>query len=615
VTEEEEPRSVADDPRGGVVENAVRIGELLAGRYAVEQELGRGTMAFVVKARDHVTEELVACKIPIDNSAYRVDGLIDQYRLLRKLKSPQLPGLFAMERHKTEESSFEFLVLEFIEGQPLDVWAPGQTLRHRMTALAAIAETVQVLAAEGTGHGDLWAPNVVVQPGGRVVLIDPDGSEYSSSRRARGTAAVTGGGDHDLPGLQAIVQDLISVAERDVIRSVFESFSRQGAPRLSSGQIASAVRFAMSLPFLPGERDLATRAQDYRLRVLEDERMFLEICKLRHSAFVDASSMLGRLTETFGITLQRHPDFPPGDELLQKHELPSAHTPTSGLYARRVIADFPHGDRLDLYFNGKGGFRKPWPHADRRGLIDTGLFQVVREGKPVLAQTLELWFRENAVVLVVAEPSRYLPFDESIVERALRVVTEQLVPGLESPRLFSKAQTYGMSAVAQDYLTVKGWLEARGRPVPDVTDDQWRASFVEMVLSGSPALRSTGLKTYHSRLTSFFAVPPTSAARLELVRAAALDFQNVFGGDFSPFYRLDVQPDESSGQLNVTFEGGSLRHSFDMGAGTPAMRARLHADAQGGRSQVTKIKSWREEVNDLRKVFEDAPGNGREKGK
>src|SRR5215218_6079658 len=93
----------------------------LAGRYAVERELGRGGMATVYLARDQRHERLVAVKV-LDRELGAVLGaerFLAEIRVTANLQHPNLLPLF----DSGEANGLLYYVMPYIE---------GETLRHRL---------------------------------------------------------------------------------------------------------------------------------------------------------------------------------------------------------------------------------------------------------------------------------------------------------------------------------------------------------------------------------------------------------------------------------------------------------------------------------------------------
>lgn len=526
-------------------------------------------MAYVVRARDTLTEEIVACKIPLDESEMRAQALRRQYQLFRNLKSRNLQALFAFERHRGTAREFDFLVFEFVAGQNLEKWHPGTSLRRRLEVLATIAETLAALATEGAVHGDLGLPNVVVDQSQRVVLIDPEPDEYGSSVSRTNPGART----LDLSGLRWIAEELLPAGrDRDVVRGLLHRMSLPDVRSLTANEVGGAIRHVLSLPFLPGESEmLGAVATAYTKKVTDDRATFAKIVDLRDLAFRNVCDLLKRIVAPLGIHVDETldgPIRPTTSTLVLQAEVRSIELGRGQLHHRSIVCTSTHGDTLGIYINPETEIRKPWPFPERPGLISRGTLNVVRDGKQVFKHDLEIWIRNEAPVILVVEPGRYRPFDASVLERATLVLIEQLLPGLEAPVVVEKTSRPWFSLRLNFMNNVKGWCERRKTKVPKV-DDEWHKVFLEMVFSVDVRFP---VMTSIAPLRRFFELPLGSAARLTLVREAVNAFRQAYGQDFSPLYCVDVSVvDEIDGRLRVVFEGGALKHSFEVDVATTAM--------------------------------------------
>jgi serine/threonine-protein kinase len=147
-------------------------GTVLAGVYEVRGLLGSGGMAQVFDARDRALDRRVAVKIAWPNavSALRAEG-----RALAALQHPSVVGVF----HAGTQGDLEYLVLEYIAGESLRAHLDERRLEGAplpidagLALVRAIAGALAVVHGAGLSHRDLKPDNVMVAPGGRVVLTD-----------------------------------------------------------------------------------------------------------------------------------------------------------------------------------------------------------------------------------------------------------------------------------------------------------------------------------------------------------------------------------------------------------------------------------------------------------
>lgn len=164
-------------------------GDVISGRYRLEQSIGAGGMGVVWRARDDLLERQVAvkCARPDDNRAAR--RLRSEARNAGRLHHPNIVGVFDF----VEEDGVCWIVMEYVPSRSLaqivaerGPLAPGET-----GAIGRqIADALAASHAEGVVHGDVTPENVLVTAGGTAKLTD-----YGISRAlwSDGSHSLTGG--------------------------------------------------------------------------------------------------------------------------------------------------------------------------------------------------------------------------------------------------------------------------------------------------------------------------------------------------------------------------------------------------------------------------------------
>lgn len=149
---------------------STRFGSLLAGRYTIERELGRGGMATVYLARDSKHERAVAIKVldPELGAVLGVERFLSEIKVTANLQHPNLLPLF----DSGEVGGRLFYVMPYIE---------GETLRHRLqrerqlpvdeavNMTVMIAGALEFAHSRGVIHRDLKPENILLQAGQPVV--------------------------------------------------------------------------------------------------------------------------------------------------------------------------------------------------------------------------------------------------------------------------------------------------------------------------------------------------------------------------------------------------------------------------------------------------------------
>ncbi|MGC4031682.1 MAG: hypothetical protein QM754_08110 [Tepidisphaeraceae bacterium] len=130
----------------------------------IEQEL---TLGKTWRGRDAAGREVVLKRLPNDCLRVgRVHPVVAQ-RLMRLREAP-VAGLAQMIG-VSRLGEFSVTVTEWIEGRPMTSW----TADEKAAGLAAVVRLVEGMHRVGLVHGAVAEPNVILQPDGRVRLIDP----------------------------------------------------------------------------------------------------------------------------------------------------------------------------------------------------------------------------------------------------------------------------------------------------------------------------------------------------------------------------------------------------------------------------------------------------------
>jgi eukaryotic-like serine/threonine-protein kinase len=150
-----------------------RFGEVLSEVYEVRSLLGTGGMGEVYEAHDRVLNRRVAIKIV--RPGLTSDYLLREGRALAAIHHTGVVGVHTMGLHR----GVAFLVLELVQGLSLDRMLVDRRGRGERFAvgealdlLVGIADTLAVVHRSGLAHRDVKPGNVMLAPGGRIVLMD-----------------------------------------------------------------------------------------------------------------------------------------------------------------------------------------------------------------------------------------------------------------------------------------------------------------------------------------------------------------------------------------------------------------------------------------------------------
>lgn len=164
----------------------INIGEVVGGRYELEQPSGKGGMAEVWRAADRLEHRVVAVKFlrPAEevlgqvDTRYQEDEITVMHkrfnreaRLLSQLNHPGIPALYDEGKHL----GTPYLVMRYIEGISLGDFL---ALRRPLPLGPAVSVAVQVASALESAHTlpvvhrDLKPQNVMLSLSGVAVLLD-----------------------------------------------------------------------------------------------------------------------------------------------------------------------------------------------------------------------------------------------------------------------------------------------------------------------------------------------------------------------------------------------------------------------------------------------------------
>lgn len=168
--------------------------------FEILGELGQGGMGVVYRAYDRRRGEVVALKTIQGLDPSTVDRFKREFRAAADLSHPNLVSLHGLVR----EGRLWFFTMELVEGVHFPAYVrkgqgeAGTDLIARLRpAMAQLAQGLGALHEAGHLHRDVKPSNVLVQPDGRVVLLDfglaaelgPSGLHRSTDRVVRGTVA------------------------------------------------------------------------------------------------------------------------------------------------------------------------------------------------------------------------------------------------------------------------------------------------------------------------------------------------------------------------------------------------------------------------------------------
>jgi eukaryotic-like serine/threonine-protein kinase len=179
-----------------VVDARTSLEAQLAGRYAIERELGRGGMATVYLARDLRHRRAVALKVmnPGLESALGAERFRREIAFTSRLQHPDILGVY----DSGEADGRLWYVMPYVEGESLRdrLKRDGQLPIEESVRIARqIAMALDHAHRRGVVHRDVKPENVLLANDGRALLSDFGLARFTDSASAPvGTNPLTGSG-------------------------------------------------------------------------------------------------------------------------------------------------------------------------------------------------------------------------------------------------------------------------------------------------------------------------------------------------------------------------------------------------------------------------------------
>ncbi|MCX5193427.1 serine/threonine protein kinase [Streptomyces sp. NBC_00249] len=260
-------------------QDAPRNSIVIAGRYRLEEKLGRGGMGTVWRAYDELLGRAVAVKELHLGDGKEATGALREARTVAQIKHPHVVVVHDVVEHDERP----YIVMELVEGGsladrlttdgPLDA---GETARIGLALLGALSAAHH----RGVLHRDVKPANVLMEAGtGRVVLTDFGIARLAGSTTISETGAFVGSPEYTSPermqGASAGPEsDLWSLGALLCAALTGESpFHRDSLGGVLHAVVYDEIRPpAQAGPLIPVIRGLLERDPARRLSVAEAQR-------------------------------------------------------------------------------------------------------------------------------------------------------------------------------------------------------------------------------------------------------------------------------------------------------------------------------------------------------
>ena len=142
--------------------------------YRILRVIGAGGMGVVFLAQQRHPKRMVAIKT-LHAGLHQADLLArfqQEAEILGRLKHPGIAQIHASGQTDPSLGSVPYIVMEFVEGEPLLEYCGRQDTRQRLELLRRICEAVEHAHIRGVIHRDLKPGNILVDAQGRPRLLD-----------------------------------------------------------------------------------------------------------------------------------------------------------------------------------------------------------------------------------------------------------------------------------------------------------------------------------------------------------------------------------------------------------------------------------------------------------
>jgi eukaryotic-like serine/threonine-protein kinase len=173
-------------------------GSLLAGRYRLEEVIGRGGMSTVYRARDETLGRTVAVKMLLPTLAEQDPTYSARFEREARAAAALSDSAVVTVYDTGLDDDSHYIVMEYVEGQSLEqILRAGRPLEtsEALRIALRVADALAAAHAAGILHRDIKPANVMVTDAGAVKVLDfgiarrLDGTTITQAASVVGTAA------------------------------------------------------------------------------------------------------------------------------------------------------------------------------------------------------------------------------------------------------------------------------------------------------------------------------------------------------------------------------------------------------------------------------------------
>ena len=160
------------DPSSGHLSPGLRPGERF-GKFEIKEEIARGGMGVIFKARQQDLDRIVALKVIISGqlaSEEEIKRFEREARSVAALEHPNIVSIYEVD----QIGQHHYFTMKFIDGQDLNNWnqqAP-RSVPEKIRVLSELCDGIDYAHRQEIIHRDLKPGNILVNREGRVQIID-----------------------------------------------------------------------------------------------------------------------------------------------------------------------------------------------------------------------------------------------------------------------------------------------------------------------------------------------------------------------------------------------------------------------------------------------------------
>jgi len=282
---------------------AIRLarGTVLAGRYEIIEEIGRGGMGAVYKAHDSKIDEILALKIlkpEIASSPEIIERFRSEIRLARKVAHRHVCRTYDIG----EDGLTAYISMEYVPGENLKSFIRRSGIINEAKTLDLARQITQGLTEAhrlGVVHRDLKSQNIMIDRDGNAKIMDFGIARSLHDKSRTGTGVIIGTPEYMAPE-QLDGPDVDQRADIYALGVIFFEMATGRLPFQGETPLSVALKHKNELPADPAQinEKLSPGISRIILKCLEKDR---------NNRYRDASELMEDLNLAVSDTSVRSP--------------------------------------------------------------------------------------------------------------------------------------------------------------------------------------------------------------------------------------------------------------------------------------------------------------------